>query len=58
VTYIPLSTVQEKVRKNPDDILSGLRLVWEEGVAVVGTPTDAWPEWNPMSVLDAIAPTN
>jgi hypothetical protein len=56
VTHTPLSTLQENLTKNDHDLGSLLKIVWDIGSGVVGTPTDVWPEWNPKKVLDVIAP--
>jgi len=56
VSHTPLSTLQENLSKNEHDIVSLLKVVWDTGLGVVGTPTDVWPEWNPKKVLEVLAP--
>lgn len=55
VTHTPLSTLTDNFSKNPKDLYSLLKIVWDQGGGIVETPTNVWPEWNPKSVLDVIA---
>jgi hypothetical protein len=56
VTYTPLSVLEEKYIKDPDDFMNYLRLMWEQGFGTVGEvlDNDKWPEWNPKKVLDIL----
>lgn len=56
VTHTPISTLQENFTKNPKDVYSLLKFIWEQGGGVVEIPTTVWPEWNPKKVIDTLIP--
>lgn len=57
VTHTPISTLEEKLRKNPHDSISSSMISLDKGEGVVGDVTDnnLWPDWNAKMVLELIA---
>ena len=52
VKYTPLEEVEEKLKKNPHDVLGFLSYKWATGKAIVGSPldNDLYPDWKPNPV--------
>ena len=53
VKYTPVEELQEKLKKNPKDMVSFLHQVWATGGGAVGSPLDngLFPDWNPKPVI-------
>lgn len=57
MTYTPLEALKGTLAKNPDDFLTFLRVLWDEGNGTVGDENDngVFPEWNPQKIFDILA---
>jgi hypothetical protein len=57
LSYTPQAALKEILKSNPDDFLTSLRLLFDQGWGIVGTENDnaLWPEWNPKNVVDFLA---
>ncbi|KZO95528.1 NAD-P-binding protein [Calocera viscosa TUFC12733] len=58
VSHRSVEEVQEAVRQNPNDVPETLRLDWEMGGGIVGTPEQlankVYPDWNPTRAVDVL----
>ena len=56
IKYTPVEELQEKLKKDPKDIVSFLHQVWATGGGAVGSPLDngLFPDWNPKPVIHYI----
>ncbi|KAI0259731.1 NAD-P-binding protein [Gloeopeniophorella convolvens] len=55
VEYIPVSTLAERFKANPNDLLSYLKLSFISGVGLVGEPENyLFPGFNPAPAIDCI----
>jgi len=58
ITHRSVEELREAVKQNPMDVADTLRLDWELGGGVVGTPEQIsnglYPEWNPVKAVDVL----
>jgi len=58
LSHRSLEELKEAVKNNPMDVSETLRLDWELGGGVTGTPEQMdnklWPEWNPTRAVDVL----
>lgn len=56
VTHTPRSVLEENIAKDPNDLQSLLRLVWDLGEGSVGevNAEKFYPGWNPKKVFDIL----
>jgi hypothetical protein len=57
LSYTSRAALKGILASKPRDFLTGVRLSFDQGEAVVGTENDnaLWPEWNPKNVFDVLA---
>ncbi|VDB88590.1 unnamed protein product [Peniophora sp. CBMAI 1063] len=53
VSYTPIEELEERLRKDPNDVVSICHLGWATGKGTVGSPLDneSFPNWNPKAVM-------
>ncbi|ETW84794.1 hypothetical protein HETIRDRAFT_473515 [Heterobasidion irregulare TC 32-1] len=58
VTYLATEDLKEALKKNPNDVISAIRLAWATGKGVVGEESELanseYLEWKPKSVLESV----
>ena len=58
VTYLATEDLKETLKKNPNDVISAIRLAWATGKGVVGEESELanseYLEWKPKSVLKSV----
>ena len=58
MTYLPTEDLEKALKKNPNDVISAIRLAWATGKGVVGGESELanseYPEWKPKPVLESV----
>jgi hypothetical protein len=56
ITHIPRSVLEDKVRDDPNDTVSGVLLGWDlgQGLHPNKSSNDVYPDWNPKKVVDVL----